>query len=66
MIAENRSLLAFNLIWLWDRVDRLSQAYGELCRVVREPPFVGRRFGFEAAPAALRHLQSGESIGRVT
>ena len=26
MIAENRSVLAFNLIWLWDAVDRLVPA----------------------------------------
>jgi len=25
----------------------------------------GRRFGFVDAPAALRHLQSGESIGKI-
>jgi synaptic vesicle membrane protein VAT-1 len=65
MIAENKSVLAFNLIWLWDRVDRLSQAYGELSHLTPRPPFVGSRFAFADAPAALRHLQSGESIGKV-
>jgi len=65
MIAENKSVMAFNLIWLWDRVDRLSQAYDALSRLTPRPPFVGRRFAFADAPAALRHLQSGESIGKV-
>ena len=65
MIAGNRSVMAFNLIWLWDHADRLPQAYDRLTRLVRTPPFVGRRFAFDDAPAALRHLQSGESIGKV-
>jgi NADPH:quinone reductase-like Zn-dependent oxidoreductase len=65
MIAENRSLLAFNLIWLWDRAEELTRAYEEIIRLVTRPPLIGRRFAFAEAPAALRFLQSGESIGKV-
>lgn len=65
MIAENRSVMAFNLIWLWDRADRLARAYDRLAYLEKNPPFIGRRFGFADAPAALRYLQSGESIGKV-
>jgi alcohol dehydrogenase len=65
MISENRSVMAFNLIWLWDRVDRLASLYAQMSRVVRDAPFVGRRFDFAEASAALRYLQSGESVGKV-
>lgn len=65
MIQENRSVMAFNLIWLWDQVDRLPQAFAEIERLFQAPPLVGRRFPFAEAPAALRHLQSGESTGKV-
>ncbi len=65
MVSENKSVMAFNLIWLWEHVDRLPQAYDQLSRFVQRPPLVGRRFSFADAPAALRHLQSGESIGKV-
>jgi len=65
MIQENRSVMAFNLIWLWDQAERLPRAFGEIERLIRTPPLVGRRFPFAEAPAALRHLQSGESIGKV-
>jgi alcohol dehydrogenase len=65
MIQENRSVMAFNLIWLWDQADRLPRAFAEIERLFRTPPLVGRRFPFAEAPAALRHLQSGESIGKV-
>ena len=65
MIAENRSVMAFNLIWLWDQVERLSRVYERMTGVVRTPSFVGRRFPFADATGALRYLQSGESIGKV-
>jgi alcohol dehydrogenase len=65
MMAENRSVMAFNLIWLWEQADRLSRAYDRLAPLVHSPPYIGRRFAFADAPAALRYLQSGESIGKV-
>jgi alcohol dehydrogenase len=65
MISENKSVMAFNLIWLWDQVDRLTRAYDRLAGVLPRPPIVGRRFAFGEAPAALRFLQSGASIGKV-
>ncbi len=65
MIADNRSVMAFNLIWLWDQVDRLTRAYDRLAHLGKGPPFIGRHFAFADAPAALRYLQSGESIGKV-
>lgn len=57
--------LRLDLIWLWDHADRLARAYDRLAHLVQRPPFVGRCFGFDDAPAALRYLQSGESIGKV-
>jgi alcohol dehydrogenase len=65
MVSDNRSVMGFNLIWLWDRATRLSQAYDEIEGLIAAPPFVGRSFPFAEAPAALRCLQSGESIGKV-
>jgi len=65
MISANRSLLAFNLIWLWEQADRLPGAYTELERLAPGPPHVGAVFPFDRAPQALRRLQSGETIGKV-
>lgn len=65
MISHNRSVMGFNLIWLWDHVERLSAAYEILARDLIAPPLIGRRFPFEQAPAALRYLQSGQSVGKV-
>jgi synaptic vesicle membrane protein VAT-1 len=65
MIAENRSVLAFNLIWLWDAVERLAAGYDALEGLITTPPFVGRTFTFDALPQAMRWLQGGESVGKV-
>ena len=65
MISDNKSVMGFNLIWLWDRADRLGSAYDELAAMIRRPPHVGRRFAFADAPAAMRYLQGGGSVGKV-
>jgi NADPH:quinone reductase-like Zn-dependent oxidoreductase len=65
MISANRSVMAFNLIWLWDRLDRLAAGYDALDVLIAEPPLVGRRFPFADAHAAMRYLQSGQSVGKV-
>jgi alcohol dehydrogenase len=65
LISANRSVMGFNLIWLWDHVEQLMPAWTQLDAVVTSPPLVGRSFPFAGAPAAMRHLQSGSSIGKV-
>jgi len=65
MVSANKSVMGFNLIWLWEQADRLPKAYDALERYITCPPHIGRRFPFTEAPVALRHLQSGRSIGKV-
>jgi synaptic vesicle membrane protein VAT-1 len=65
LITENRSVLGFNLIWLFDRVEALTVGRAALDALLTSPPFVGRRFPFAEARAAMRHLQSGRSVGKV-
>ena len=65
MIASNRGLLAFNLIWLWEAVERVPAAYAALDDLALGPPHVGGRYPFAAAPAALAELQSGRTIGKL-
>jgi alcohol dehydrogenase len=65
MISRNRSVLAFNLIWLWDRSERLGNLYDEVSSVLVDPPMVGRTYPFARAPEALEWLKSGQSVGKV-
>lgn len=65
MISDNKSVMGFNLIWLWDQAEGMRRLYDELSELHPPPPLIGRTFPFEDAPAALRYLQSGSSVGKV-
>lgn len=64
MIAENRGLLAFNLIWLWQAVERVPGAYARLAALTLPAPWIGARHPFTAATRALEELQSGRTVGK--
>ncbi len=65
MISSNRSVLAFNLIWLWEQKAEMEALLAELGEVRLSPPLVGHRFAFGDAHAALDLLRSGRSVGKV-
>lgn len=65
MIPQNRSVMAFNLIWLWEHLDVCSDLLDELLALNLPPPIVGHRFPFEEAPSALREFQKGGTTGKL-
>lgn len=65
MISDNKAVLGFNLIWLWEQVDLLAPLVARLQSLNLPPPHVGSRHAFTDALAAITHLQSGNSIGKV-
>jgi len=65
MISNNRSVMAFNLIWLWEQKTIMQTLLRELQAIDLPPPHVGHRFAFDDAHAALALLQSGQSVGKV-
>ena len=65
MISENKSVLAFNLIWLWQQQGLFQQLLTEINALALPPPYVGHEFLFTEAPLALECLRSGRSIGKV-
>ena len=64
MLSLNRGLLAFNLIWLWESVERVPEAYAALAALALPAPHVGARHPFAAAPAALSELKEGRTVGK--
>jgi len=64
MIASNRGFLAFNLIWLWEAIDRVPAAYAALDALDLAAPHVGARYPFAEARRALDDLQAGQTIGK--
>ena len=57
--------MLLEVLWLWDQADKLADAYAALTPCMTRPPHIGRRFPFAEAPAAMRYLQSGGSVGKV-
>ena len=64
MINSNSGLLAFNLIWLLDSIERVPPAYAALAALALPAPHVGARHPFSAARIALNELQSGHTVGK--
>lgn len=65
MIPENRSVMAFNLIWLFDRVDKLQELIRETLTLPIGKPVIDREFSFEELPEALNYFQAGTNEGKV-
>lgn len=65
MTTENKSVMAFNLIWMWDKIEELTQILKELFSLELSPQLVGREYPFEKALDALAYFQSGKSVGKI-
>lgn len=65
MTRENKSVMAFNLIWLYEKVELMHQIIKEIQALNLPPPFVGHRFAFEDLPQALTLFQSGKTMGKI-
>ena len=65
LIDTNRSVMAFNLIWLFERADRLPAAASAALALSAAPAHIGARFRFDEVPRALRALQGGRTTGKV-
>ncbi|HEY8402502.1 MAG TPA: zinc-binding dehydrogenase [Cytophagaceae bacterium] len=65
MIKANKSLMAFNLIWLYERVDLMKQLLDEIFQLNMEAPVVGRVYAFNDLPSALIDFKSGATIGKL-
>lgn len=65
MISENKSVLAFNLIWLWQQTEYMAELIEAMLKYDISAPYVAHEYDFEQAFDAIEHLRSGKSIGKV-
>jgi len=65
LVDRNRSVMGFNLIWLFGQADRLPAAATAALALSPAPAHIGARFRFDDMPRALRALQSGRTTGKV-
>jgi len=65
MIRENKAVMAFNLIYLYDHADLMHEMMNTMMKMELGKPYVGQEFGFDALPEALRAFQTGKTTGKV-
>jgi NADPH:quinone reductase-like Zn-dependent oxidoreductase len=65
MIKSNKSVMAFNLIWIYEERELMHEMLGEIEALHLPPPVVGHRFDFSNMAEALALFQSGNTTGKV-
>lgn len=65
MIVDNKSVMAFNLIWLYEKADMMKTLMTEIDALKIAPPFIGHTFSFKELPAAMRLFRTGKTMGKV-
>ena len=61
----NRSVMGFNLIYLWDRPNELKNILFKILNMNIKPPHIGKVYPFDQLLEALRYFQTGKSIGKI-
>lgn len=65
IIEENKAIMGFNLIWLYEKADLMHQILGEVNKLDLGKPHVGHAFDFENLREAMKLFQTGKTIGKV-
>ena len=65
MIEQNKAVMGFNLIYLYEKADLLHEILGELDKMDLGKPHVGHQFTFEKLKEAVRLFQTGNTTGKV-
>jgi alcohol dehydrogenase len=62
---KNRSVMGFNLIYLWDKPNELKNILFGILNMNLKPPHIGKVYPFDQLLEALRYFQSGKSMGKI-
>jgi len=65
MIKSNKSVMAFNLIWIYEQNVLMKEMLTEIEKLNLPAPRVGHRFDFSQMGEALALFQSGKTTGKV-
>ncbi len=61
----NKSVMGFNLIYLYDRKGKLAQYIHHLQELNIDKPFIGHTFEFDELLEAIRLFQTGKTTGKI-
>lgn len=65
MTSENKAVMAFNLIFLYEKVEIMHEVIAKLDELKLAPPIVGHTFQMEELPDALRLFLTGKTTGKI-
>lgn len=65
MTTDNKSVMAFNLIFLFHHVELMHELLDAIGKLELEKPFVGHRLPFDQMKEAILLFQSGKTTGKV-
>jgi alcohol dehydrogenase len=65
LIEQNKSVMGFNLIWLYDKNEYMKKLLNEIIELNLDKPSIGEVFEFNQLPEAIRKFQSGNTFGKV-
>lgn len=63
--TQNKSLMGFNLIYLYEQTDRMHQMLHGLQALQLKPQHVGQVYNFEQMHQAIYMFQQGKTVGKV-
>jgi NADPH:quinone reductase-like Zn-dependent oxidoreductase len=65
MIKANKSVMAFNLIWLYEKKGLMRSLLDEVNELHLPAPLVGHEFSFQGARQALDLFKSGKTVAKI-
>jgi len=65
LIEQNRSVMGFNLIWLYEKKEYLRKLLDELIELNLTKPSIGETHSFNNLLPAIKKFQSGKTVGKV-
>lgn len=63
--TQNKSLMGFNLIYLYEQTDMMHQMLNELQALKLPPQHIGHIFSFDQMHEAIHLFQQGKTVGKV-
>jgi alcohol dehydrogenase len=63
--TQNKSLMGFNLIYLYEQTDMMHDMLNQLQKLDLKPQHVGHVFNFDGIHRAINLFQRGETVGKV-
>lgn len=65
LIEQNKSVMGFNLIWLYEKNEYLRKLLNEIVNLNLEKPYIGEIYSFDKMHDAIKNFQSGKTFGKV-